>query len=168
MNPVARGCSEGFLVDTEVNNKILIGVVGSGEADTTNDSLAEEVGGHIASRGGVLVNGGLGGVMLASARGSKQAGGLTIGILPGPDTKDANPYIDIPIPAGMGEMRNALIVRASRGLIAVGGGYGTLSEIALALKTGKPVVGINSWQVSEEIIQAKDPAHAVELIFKDI
>ena len=151
-----------------MTERVLIGVVGSGEEDPELSRVAEELGAQIAGRGAVLVNGGLGGVMLASAKGSKRAGGLTVGILPGRDVKEANPYIDIPIPTGMGEMRNALVVRASMGIIAVGGGYGTLSEIALALKTGKPVVGINSWEVSEDIVRAEDPAQAVELILKAI
>jgi uncharacterized protein (TIGR00725 family) len=151
-----------------LTQRILIGVVGSGDEDTELASISEEVGGHVARRGGVLVNGGLGGVMLASAKGCKEAGGLTIGILPGGDINEANPYIDIPIPTGMGEMRNVLIVRASRGLIAVGGGYGTLSEIALALKTGKPVVGLKTWDVSKDIVPAEDPAHAVDLLLKAI
>lgn len=151
-----------------MTERVLIGVVGSGEEDPELSRIAEELGAQIAGRGAVLVNGGLGGVMLASAKGSKRAGGLTVGILPGRDVKEANPYIDIPIPTGMGEMRNALVVRASMGVIAVGGGYGTLSEIAFALKTGKPVVGINSWEVSEDIVRAEDPAQAVELILKAI
>ena len=100
--------------------------------------------------------------MEGSARGAKVAGGLTIGLLPGTKKEEANRYIDIAIPTGMGDMRNALIVRASTGLIAIGGSMGTLSEIALALKAGKPVVGINSWDVSEEIIEAKGAKDALE------
>ena len=140
----------------------LIGVIGSGEEDSLLNSLAEEVGGLIAQRGRVVVNGGLGGVMQASARGCKKNGGLTIGILPGYNADDANPYIDIAIPTGMGEMRNMLIVRTASVLIAIGGGYGTLSEIALALKIGKPVVGLNTWEMIPDIIVAKDPVDAVD------
>jgi uncharacterized protein (TIGR00725 family) len=151
-----------------MTQRVLIGVVGSAEEDTELARISEEVGVNIARRGCVLVNGGLGGVMLASAKGSKEAGGLTIGILPGCDIKEANPYIDIPIPTGMGEMRNVLIVRASRGLIAVGGGYGTLSEIALALKAGKPVVGLKTWAVSKDIVPAENPRQAVDFLLKAI
>ncbi len=146
----------------------LIGVVGSGEGEKDADlsALAEEVGRLIAGHGMALVCGGLGGVMEAAAKGCREAGGLTVGILPGTDPADANPYIDVPIPTGMGEMRNALIVRAAKGLVAVGGGYGTLSEIALALKTGKPVVGLNTWDISEEIRTAEEPGEALELLLK--
>jgi uncharacterized protein (TIGR00725 family) len=163
-----QGISKRTAETGELTQKVLIGVVGSGEEDAELSRISEEVGARIARSGSVLVNGGLGGVMRASAKGSKEAGGLTIGILPGWDIKEANPYIDITIPTGMGEMRNVLIVRASRGLIAVGGGYGTLSEIALALKTGKPVVGLKSWGVSQDIVQAEDPAQAVDLLLKAI
>ncbi len=144
----------------------LIGVVGSGDATTRLEELAEEVGMWIAHRGAVLVNGGLDGVMKASARGCKRRGGLTIGFLPGTSRRDANPYIDIAIPTGMGDMRNILIVRASVGLIAVGGGYGTLSEMAIALKNGKPVVGLDTWNLPDGIIRARDPEEAVDVILK--
>ncbi len=151
----------------ELKDLPVIGVVGSGEPDARLEELAEKVGMWIAHRGAVLVNGGLDGVMRASARGCKRHGGITIGFLPGTSRRDANPYIDIAIPTGMGEMRNILIVRASRGLIAVGGGYGTLSEIAIALKIGKPVVGLNTWDIPG-IIKAKDPEDAVDVILKNI
>lgn len=142
----------------------IIAVVGNGLEDETHNRLAEEAGSLLAEAGCVLVNGGLGGVMQASARGARHKGGLTIGILPGLDPKTANPYIDIPIPTGMGEMRNLLIVRSAAGAIAIGGGYGTLSEIALALKASKPVVGLNTWDVSPEIKKAQDAVEAVRLI----
>jgi len=142
--------------------KTIIGVIGTGLEDSELDAIAFEVGALIAKEGLVLVNGGLGGVMLASARGCKDKGGTTVGILPGLDPRDANPYIDIPIATGLGEMRNLLIVRAASVLIAVGGGYGTLSEIALALKTSKSVIGINTWDISSKIIKAAGPAEAVK------
>ncbi len=142
--------------------KTLIGVVGSGLEDPELDAIAFEVGALIAREGKVLVNGGLGGVMKASARGCKDKGGTTIGILPGLDPEEANPYIDIPIATGLGEMRNLIIVRAASVLIAIGGSYGTLSEIALALKTSKPVIGINTWDISPQIIKAAGPADAVK------
>jgi uncharacterized protein (TIGR00725 family) len=143
--------------------KGLIGVVGSGLEDPELNGLAEEVGRLIACERMVLVNGGLGGVMQASSRGAKASGGTTVGILPGLDPDEANSYIDIPIATGLGEMRNLLVVRAAAALIAIGGNYGTLSEIALALKLKKPVVGLKSWDISPEIIVATDPAMAVAL-----
>ena len=145
---------------------IIVGVIGAGSPDKELEETAREVGLEIARRGWALVNGGLGGVMAASARGAKDGGGLTIGILPGASKDDANPYIDLAIPTGAGDMRNMLIVRASVGLIAVGGGLGTLSELALALKAGKPVVGVGSWDVSEEITKASGGIEAVELLSK--
>ncbi len=143
--------------------KSIVGVAGSGLEDPKLNSIAREVGGLIAKEGRVLVNGGLGGVMQASAMGCRDNGGITVGILPGLDPKAANPYIDIPIATGLGEMRNLLIVRASSVLIAVGGGYGTLSEIALALKVSKPVIGINTWDISPNIIKAATPTEAIKI-----
>lgn len=143
--------------------KRLIGVVGSGGEDKELNAIAAEVGRLIALAGCVLVNGGLAGVMLSSAKGAKHAGGTTIGLLPGAFASDANPFIDIAVPTGMGEMRNALIVRSASAVIAIGGGYGTLSEVALALKTGVPVVGVNTWDVSSGIIKADSAADAVRL-----
>jgi uncharacterized protein (TIGR00725 family) len=146
--------------------KTLIGVVGSGDEDAGLNAVAEEAGRLIAEAGCVLVNGGLGGVMAASARGAKRAGGLTIGLLPGGHPGDANPDIDVPVPTGMGEMRNALIIRAASVVIAIGGGYGTLSEVALALKTGKPVIAVNSWDVSDRVLKAGTAGEAVRLALK--
>lgn len=120
----------------------LIGVSGPGSCTPDIEAIAEEVGREIARRGGILVCGGRGGVMAAAARGASEAGGLTIGILPGPDARDANPYINLPIPTGMGQARNSIIANTAEVLIAVAGGYGTLSEIALALKAEKSVVVI--------------------------
>ena len=118
------------------------------------------MGRELAARGAVLVCGGLGGVMEAACRGAKDAGGRTVGILPGTDRAAANPFVDTAIPTGLGEARNALVVRAADALIAVGGGYGTLSEIALALKAGKPVVGLDSWDI-EGVVAVDGPAAAV-------
>jgi hypothetical protein len=118
------------------------------------------VGRALAEAGAVLVCGGLGGVMEAACRGAQEAGGTTVGILPGHDRADANPYVDVAVATGLGEARNALVVRAADALIAVGGEYGTLSEIALALKAGKPVVGIDSWDL-DRIERADDAATAV-------
>jgi uncharacterized protein (TIGR00725 family) len=134
-----------------------VAIVGAGEGPT---GAAAEVGRLVAERGAVLVCGGLGGVMEAACRGAKQAGGMTVGILPGTDRADANPYVDIALPTGLGEARNALVVRAADVLIAVGGGYGTLSEIALALKAGKRVIGLDTWEI-EGVSPADGPEAAV-------
>ncbi len=144
----------------------VIGVIGYGLEDESLNALAEEAGALIAEAGCVLVNGGLGGVMRASAKGCRSRGGLTVGILPGLDPDEANEHIEIPVPAGMGEMRNAIIIRAASALIAIGGGYGTLSEIALALKASKPVVGLKTWDISAEVVKAESPVEAVRLALK--
>lgn len=102
----------------------------------------------IAKAGAVLVTGGLGGAMEAACRGARSASGLTLGILPGTDRREGNPFLDVAVPTGMGEMRNALVVRAADGVLAVDGGFGTLSEVALALKLGKPVISVGSWDLS--------------------
>jgi uncharacterized protein (TIGR00725 family) len=115
----------------------------------------------------VVVCGGLGGVMEAACRGAKDAGGTTVGILPGSDRAAANPFVDVAIPTGLGEARNALVVRAADALIAVGGGYGTLSEIALALKAGKPVVGVGTWDI-DGVVAAPDARDAVETVLQDL
>ena len=121
----------------------LVAVVGGSECTPQEAEWASTVGRLIAERGAILVCGGLGGVMAAAARGAKEAGGLTVGILPGADPADANASIDVALATGMGEMRNALIVRAAQAVIAIGGGWGTLSEIALARRTDTPVVGLH-------------------------
>jgi uncharacterized protein (TIGR00725 family) len=141
-----------------------VAVVGAGEASADEIAAAEEVGRLLAERGAVLVCGGLGGVMEAACRGAKEGGGSTVGILPGRDRAAANRYGDVAIATGLGEARNALVVRAADVLIAVGGGYGTLSEIALALKGGTPVVGIGSWELAgRPLKEARDAREAVEL-----
>ncbi len=145
-----------------------IGVIGAGSCSPETAALAEEVGAEIALREGVLVCGGLGGVMEAAARGAKQAGGITVGILPGNRFSDANPFIDIPIVTDLGHARNALVVHSSQALIAITGGYGTLSEIALALKLGKPVIGIKTWNVDPKVISTIHPAEAVAWAYEMI
>lgn len=121
------------------------------------------MGRELGGRGVVLVCGGLGGVMEAACRGAKDAGGTTVGILPGTDRAAANPFVDVAVATGLGEARNALVVRAADAVIAIGGGYGTLSEIALALKAGKRVVGLETWDV-EGVEVADSPAAAVEAV----
>jgi uncharacterized protein (TIGR00725 family) len=140
-------------------------VVGPGEAGPDVVSAAESVGHGLATRGAVVVCGGLGGAMEAACRGAKEGGGTTVGLLPGLDRDDANPYVDLAVPTGLGEARNALVVRTADALIAVGGGYGTLSEIALALRTGKRVVGLGTWEI-EGIEQVSSPGEAVEAVLR--
>jgi uncharacterized protein (TIGR00725 family) len=140
-----------------------VAVVGPGEASPEEIQAAEEVGRELAQRGDVLVCGGLGGVMAAAARGAAAAGGTTVGLLPGTSRDDANEWIGIAIPTGLGELRNGLVVRAADAVIAIGGAYGTLSEVALALKTGVPVVGLRTWEIDG--VEAVDsPERAVEAI----
>jgi uncharacterized protein (TIGR00725 family) len=133
-----------------MDDPIYVAVVGAGEADAELMATAEEVGRGLGAAGAVVVCGGLGGVMEAACRGAKAAGGTTLGILPDLRRAGANRFLDIAIPTGMGEMRNALIVRTADVVLAVGGEFGTLSEIAFALKTGVPVVGIDTWELSKK------------------
>jgi uncharacterized protein (TIGR00725 family) len=135
--------------------------VGPGEASAEQQAAAEEVGRLLARRGVVVVCGGLGGVMEAACRGARAEGGTALGILPGLDRGAANPHVSVAVATGLGEARNALVVRAADALIAVGGAYGTLSEIALALKTGKPVIGLGTWGI-EGVEPADGPRAAVD------
>ena len=102
----------------------------------------------LAQHGAIVICGGLGGVMEAVCRGAKSKGGLTVGILPGQDASTANPWVDIPVVTGLGEARNVIVAKSAQAVIAIGGGYGTLSEIAYALKSGIPVIGLNTWSLS--------------------
>jgi uncharacterized protein (TIGR00725 family) len=140
-----------------------IGVVGPGDASSEELWRAEEVGAGLASLGAVVVTGGLGGVMEAACRGARSRRGRTLGILPGEDRAEANGWVEIAVATGLGELRNGLVVRASDALVAIGGGHGTLSEIALALKLGRAVVGLGTWAVQgvDEVTTAED---AVERI----
>ncbi|GAB4543070.1 MAG: TIGR00725 family protein [Thermodesulfovibrionia bacterium] len=140
--------------------KQIIGVIGGRRVKRELLITAEAVGRMIAERGLILICGGLTGVMEAVSKGAKEAGGITIGILP-QDTKDeANPYIDIPIATGFGIGRNVIIVRTADVVIAIGGEYGTLSEIAFALQLGKPVIGIDTWDI-KGLIRAVDANDAI-------
>ncbi len=144
-----------------------VAVCGPGQANEQEAAWAEEVGRLIAQAGAVLVCGGLGGVMDAAARGAESAGGVSIGILPGEERDEAGPHLTVAVPTGLGEARNALVVRAADAVIAISGEFGTLSEIALALKTGKPVVGLSTWELSkggravDAIVRAGSPEEAV-------
>jgi hypothetical protein len=142
----------------------IVGVIGAGCCDTAVARLAEEVGERLAHHGLAVLTGGRGGVMEAASRGAKNAGGLTIGILPGNDRGEANPYVDIPIITGLGEARNAIVARASEVLVAIAGEYGTLSEIALALKLGRRVIGLQTWTISADIVMVENPQQAVEKV----
>jgi uncharacterized protein (TIGR00725 family) len=147
---------------------MIVAVIGAGRCSKDVAQIAESVGRELARRGVTLVCGGLGGVMEAACRGAKSEGGLTIGILPGFSRREANPHVDIPVVTGLGEARNVIVVRTSQAVIAVDGEYGTLSEIAYALKLGIPVVGLNTWQLAKEgrlvpaIVEATTPAEAVD------
>lgn len=138
-----------------------VSVVGPGEASAEQLDAAERVGRGLAQAGAIVVCGGLGGVMAAACRGASEAGGTTVGILPGLDRAAANEWVTIAIPTGLGELRNGLVVRAGDAVVAVGGAYGTLSEVALALKTGVPVVGLGTWDI-EGIDRVQSAAAAVE------
>ncbi len=149
-----------------------IGVIGQRTCTEEAFFTAKEVGRLIAESGSVLVCGGMGGIMEAAAKGAFDAGGLTIGILPGFLREEANPYIKIAIPTGLGLARNMLVVRASDVLIAITGGYGTLSEIAFALASDKTVIGLGTWDLvkdgktSRDIRKASTPEDAVQKALK--
>ena len=141
-----------------------IAVVGPGAATPAQLELAEEVGAAVAGAGAVLVCGGRGGVMEAACRGARSRGGMTVGLLPGLDREEANGWVEVPIPTGLGEARNALVVRAADALVAVGGGWGTLSEIAFAMSAGKPVVGLGTWELPDiEVAESAPSAVAIAL-----
>lgn len=151
-----------------MERKLRLGVIGPSQADPQTLVLAEQVGNEIGKRGAILICGGLGGIMEAAARGAKRERGLTIGILPTADASSANPFIDVPIATGLGEARNVIVVRSSDAVIAIAGGYGTLSEIGFALRLGIPLVGLGTWQLRApdgavpRIIVASSPSDAVE------
>lgn len=147
-----------------------VAVVGPGKAPSdTVEAWAEAVGRRLAEAGAVLVCGGLAGVMAAACRGAASAGGTTVGLLPGDDRRQANPWVTVAVPTGLGELRNGLVVRAADAVLAVAGEHGTLSEIALALKLGRPVVGLGTWQLVRPdgaldagIVVVDDPVQAAD------
>lgn len=151
--------------------KKLIAVIGSGEATAQEILWAEAVGKGIAAKKAVLICGGLGGVMEAACRGALSEQGLTIGILPGDIGQTANPFVQIPIVTGLGQARNVIVVKSAQAVIAIGGSYGTLSEIGHALQNGIPIIGLQTWSLSRDnkkcadIITVKSPADAVETAF---
>ena len=149
-----------------------ISVIGASKCSKDIYKLAYEVGREIARKKATLICGGLGGVMDASAKGAKEAGGITVGILPGDNRIGVSKYLDISLPTGMSEARNVLVVKAANAVIAIGGEYGTLSEIAHALKMGTPVIGLKTWDIGKDefgasrIIRVDDPISAVEKAYE--
>jgi uncharacterized protein (TIGR00725 family) len=138
---------------------IHVAVIGPGLASAAEEDAAEVVGAELARAGAAVVTGGLGGVMAAACRGARSAGGATVGLLPGLDRTDANEWVSVAVPTGLGEGRNLLVVRAADVVVAVGGAYGTLSEIALALRAGTPVVGWRTWELTSPAGEAAPVVH---------
>ncbi len=143
----------------------IIGVIGGSQCNDQDYAAAEKVGKLIAQSGGSVICGGLTGIMEAACKGATGAGGVTIGVLPGNDVRDANPFVNIPIATGMGIGRNIVIIRTAQVLIAIDGRYGTLSEIAFAMQLNKPVFSLNSWNEIPGIVPVNSPAEAVEKAF---
>ena len=149
---------------------MLISVIGASEPSPHIEALAERVGEELAERGVTVVCGGLGGVMAAVCRGAKSAGGATVGILPGDDPSDANPWVDIPVPTGIGHARNAIVVKTGLAVLAIDGAFGTLSEIGHALGQADPltVVGLKTWELYQNgkpdlsVVRSSDPVDAVD------
>jgi len=147
---------------------MIIAVIGNSSCSPEEAKLAETAGELLAQQGVTVICGGLGGVMEAACRGAKSKGGLTVGILPGQDSSAANPWVDIPVVTGIGEARNVAVVKSAQVVIAIGGSYGTLSEIAYALKSNIPVIGLNTWSLSRDgreddsIIRVQSATEAVD------
>jgi len=151
-----------------INARMVIAVIGDSSCSAEEAKLAEAVGEGLAQQGATIVCGGLGGVMEAVCRGARSKGGVTVGVLPGEDISMANQWVDIPIATGVGYARNMAVVKSSQAVIAIGGNYGTLSEIAYALKSGIPVIGLNTWSLSrngkevDAIIRLDNAGEAVD------
>ncbi|MCU0607107.1 MAG: TIGR00725 family protein [Candidatus Edwardsbacteria bacterium] len=143
-----------------------IGVIGAAACTPKQARLAEETGRLLAEAGAVLVCGGGPGVMAAACRGARSAGGLTVGILPGGSAAEANQHVAIPVVTGMGYARNVIVVRSCQAVIAVGGRYGTLSEIAYAAQFEIPIVGLGTWKIRAPIRHVRTPPEAVKLALK--
>ena len=157
-----------------MKDKFFISVIGASNCSAKESKLAEEVGRELVRRGAIVICGGLNGVMEAVCRGAKSEGGLTVGILPGNNRRDANPYVDIPIITGIGYARNSIVAKSGQAVIAVGGKYGTLSEIAYALQDKIPVIGLGTWKIAtikskdESIIIANNASDAVDKAIESI
>lgn len=145
------------------SRKKIIGVIGAGDAGAEDLEMAQAVGEEIASNGYTLLCGGMGGVMEAASKGAKSRGGTCIGILPGKSKNECNPYIDYSIVTAMGHARNVIVVGSCDAIIAIGGSFGTLSEIAFALRLEIPIIGLNTWDVSSDIKKAETPKEAVRM-----
>jgi uncharacterized protein (TIGR00725 family) len=147
---------------------MIIAVIGDSSCTPEEAKLAETVGELLVQQGATIICGGLTGVMEAACRGAKSKGGLTVGILPGQDSSMANPWLDIPVVTGLGEARNVAVVKSAQAVIAIGGSYGTLSEIAYALKSNIPIIGLNTWSLSrngredDAIIRVQSATEAVD------
>ena len=150
----------------DMRNKIRIGVIGGASPESKYRQIAFDVGKRIAEKGAILVCGGLGGIMEAAARGAKNAGGITVGILPGTSHEDANAYIDFPLATGMGYARNSLVAMNADVLIAVDGQFGTLTEIAYGNIYRKKVIGIGTWEI-QGVKNAETAEEAIDLALKD-
>ncbi|WP_038055605.1 TIGR00725 family protein [Thermodesulfobacterium hydrogeniphilum] len=143
-----------------------IGIIGAGITNEEIYNLAYKIGKLLAEKGAIIYTGGLGGVMEAASKGAFEAGGITIGILPGHKYEDANPYVKIPILTDMGHARNVILVRSVEIIVAIAGGYGTLSEIALALKMWKPVIGIKTWENIPGVYYVSSAEELLDKIFE--
>lgn len=150
-----------------------VAVIGPGQANDEERAAARTVGAGLAEAGAVVVTGGRGGVMAAATAGARDAGGVTVAILPGSDPTAAEAAPTVTIPTGLGEARNALVVRAADAVVAIGGAWGTLSELALALRAGTPVVGLGTWEltgdlaargVDDPVVRAASPEVAVRAV----
>jgi uncharacterized protein (TIGR00725 family) len=156
-------------VPSRVVERLHVAVIGGGQASEDERDQAARVGRALAEAGAVVVSGGLGGVMEAACRGARDAGGTSIGILPGSERDAANPFVDVTVVTGMGEGRNVLVVRNADAVVAVGGGFGTLSELALALQAGISVIGLGTWELAKDgrphpgILAASSPEVAADM-----
>jgi uncharacterized protein (TIGR00725 family) len=139
-----------------------IAVIGAGIADEEVYKLAYQVGKLLGERGVILYTGGLGGVMEAASKGAFEAGAITVGILPGTKAQDANPYVKIPVATGMGQARNVILVTSVEAVVSISGGFGTLSEIALALKLWKPVIGLKTWENIPDVQYVNSPEEVIQ------
>jgi len=151
----------------KATRKIQIAVIGAADPDEESRRRARRVGAEIAGRGLVLLSGGLGGVMEAASRGAAERGGLVVGIVPGEARESGNPFLEVEIVTDMGQARNVILARSADALIAVSGGYGTLSEIAVGLKLGKPVIGLGTWDI-RGVRPADNPEQAVRLALEQL
>jgi uncharacterized protein (TIGR00725 family) len=152
------------MADMNVVRPRRVSVIGAGRCDAAVFETARTLGGLLARSGFVVVCGGLGGVMTAVCQGAREAGGRTIGILPGDDAAAANPFVDVPVVTGLGIARNVLVVKNGEAAVAVSGGAGTLSEIGVALKLGRPVVALGHFGSLEGVVPADTPQQAVALV----